>query len=213
MNSRILSHITRLDRVLIALVVALVLTGCRRQENLSEGTRNVFETIVPEDSTTMEVDSVDTEMRAQLESEAVLQRVEDIYNVVKAEFSRRGSAVENELLDKAYCSSDWNKLLLAVRYKEHLTGTLFFEINHWSMTTDTELVSFEEFEVTDLYVQGQEKYATVKFTVYESDTWIPAKLDLVYENGQWLIDDFHNLKYLIDVKERMWYYLQNDSLM
>lgn len=213
MNSRILSHILRRDLVPFVIALSLVLTGCKKQENLSEGTRNVFEAIVPEDSTMMEVDSLDTEMRTQLESEIVLQRVEEIYNVVKSEFRRRGSAVEDELLDKAYCSQDWNKLLLAVRYKEHLTGTMFFEINHWSMTTDTELVSFEEFEVSDLYVSGQEKYATVRFTVYEADTWTPAKLDMVYENGQWLIDNFHNLKYLIDVKQRMWDYLQNDNLM
>lgn len=156
-------------------------------------------------------DSLQTEMNFILEREAVLQRVKDIYGVVKAEFLRRGSSVENELLDKAYCSRDWNKLLLAVRYKEHLTNTLFFEVNHWSMTTETGVVWFDEFEVDNL-VLGPKKTATVSFVVYESDTYIPAKVDMVYENGQWLIDNFYNMKYVMDLRERMWYFLEHDMM-
>jgi len=197
----------------VAFIVApLWLCGCKDGGQKEEhGSANVFETVVPHEAKSS-TDSVDTEMRVQLETEAVMQRVTDIYGVVKDEFMRRGSSVENELLDKAYCSKDWNKLLMAVHYKENLTGVLFFEVNHWSMTQDSELVSFEEFQVTDLFVSDSVKTATVAFTVYGSDTWTPAKISMVYEDGAWKIDNFHNLKYALDVKERMWYYLQHDFM-
>ncbi len=212
MMSCIFKHIREWLPVLAVAAVAAVLAGCRQQPLAPEPTANVFETVVPEEERGFMADSLDTEMRLQMEKEAVMQRVRDIYGVVRDEFLRRGSSVENELLDKAYCSESWNKLLMAVRYKEHLTGTLFFEVNHWSMMTDTDLVTFEEFELKDIYVEGPHKTATVAFTVYGYDTWAPAQIDLVYENGKWMIDNFHNLKYMLDVRERMWYYLQNDMM-
>lgn len=156
-------------------------------------------------------DSNPVEMNYILERQAVLERVKDIYRVVRGEFLRHGSSVENELLDKAYCSKDWNSLLLAVRYKEFQTNTLFFEVNRWSMTTESSLVWFDEFEVTSLAFAPQ-KTASVSFVVYEDNTYTPAKLDLVYENGQWMIDNFYNMKYGLNLKERMWYYLENDIM-
>ena len=194
------------------LTLVLVLAGCKEptREPASLQDAAPVATIV-EDTTQQVVDTLQSEMNFILEREAVLQRVKDIYGVVKAEFLRRGSSVENELLDKAYCSQDWNKLLLAVRYKEHLTNTLFFEVNHWSMTTESGVVWFDEFEVTNLTL-GPEKRATVAFTVYEDDTYVPAQVDMVYENGQWLIDNFYNMKYMMDIRERMWYFLETDMM-
>lgn len=205
----------RIVRRLLAvalLALPLGLAGCRERAPGHARRGSVFETVVPDDARVHHSDTASTEMKAQLEKAAVLQRVRDIYTVVRAEFMRRGSSVENELLDKAYCSKSWNKLLMAVHYKENLTGTLFFELNHWSMTQDSELVTFEEFEVTDIYVEEPVMTASVAFTVYGMDSWTPAKINLVYEDGQWKIDNFQNLKYMLDVKERMWYYLQHDMM-
>ena len=212
MISPVLRHIASRLLLFVCLVVTSGLSACRERQEEAVSSGNVFATVVPDDDGQPATDTADMEMRVQMEREAVLQRVRDIYGVVRSEFMRRGSSVENELLDKAYCSKSWNKLLMAVHYKENLTGTLFFELNHWSMTQDSELVSFEEFEVTDIYVDGPVRTATVAFTVYGMDTWTPAKINLVYEDGQWKIDNFHNLKYLLDVKERMWYYLQHDMM-
>ena len=202
--------------MLSLLAMLFVMAGCKEptREPAKLLTEPVSVPVIVEDSTATSEEMADTlqsEVSFMLEREVVLERVKDIYGVVRSEFMRHGSAVENELLDKAYCSKDWNKLLLAVRYKEHLTNRLFFEVNHWSMTTESGLVSFDEFEVTNLVI-GPRRQATVAFTVYEADTYVPAQVDLVYEDGQWVIDNFYNMKYMMDIRERMWYFLENDFM-
>ena len=186
----------------------LLITGCRGGDDRSAQGKGG--TVLAMDTTVM-ADTMSTEMRLKLEAGIVKNRVEGIYRIVKESYMANGGIVQNEILDKCYCSKEWNKLLMAVRYKEHLTNTLFFEVNHWSMTTESGVVWFDEFEVTNLTL-GPEKRATVAFTVYEDDTYVPAQVDMVYENGQWLIDNFYNMKYMMDIRERMWYFLETDMM-
>ena len=73
--------------------------------------------------------------------------------------------------------------------------------------------TFEEFEVTKLVMDEQGKSASVSFVVYEPDTYVPARVDLVFENGRWVIDNFHNLKYMIDVRSAMWNYVAHPYII
>lgn len=170
------------------------------------------EQIVEQASIMSTPDSVKSEMALQLEREALLERVRAIYTLVKHECIYLGGSVDNDMLDKSFCSKSWNKLLMAVRSKEHNTGTLFFEVNKWTMTYDSDLVSFDEFEVQDLNNDANEMTATVNFTVYASDTYTPARIELVYEDGNWKIDNFYHLKYGLNLRSQMWDYLGNDLI-
>lgn len=170
------------------------------------------EPIVEQASIMSTPDSVKSEMALQLEREALLERVRAMYTLVKHECIYLGGSVDNDMLDKSFCSKSWNKLLMAVRSKEHNTGTLFFEVNKWTMTYDSDLVSFDEFEVQDLNVDANEMTATVNFTVYASDTYTPARIELVYEDGNWKIDNFYHLKYGLNLRSQMWDYLGNDLI-
>lgn len=170
------------------------------------------EQIVEQASIMSTPDSVKSEMALQLEREALLERVRAIYTLVKHECIYLGGSVDNDMLDKSFCSKSWNKLLMAVRSKEHNTGTLFFEVNKWTMTYDSDLVSFDEFEVQDLNMDANEMTATVNFTVYASDTYTPARIELVYEDGNWKIDNFYHLKYGLNLRSQMWDYLGNDLI-
>jgi hypothetical protein len=156
-------------------------------------------------------DSVKTEMALKLEREAVLERVRTIYRVVKQECMYMGGSVDSDLLDLSFCSKSWNKLLMAVRSKEHNTGTLFFEVNKWTMAYESGLVDFDEFEVSDLTIgPDNERTATVTFMVYDSDSYTPARIELVYEDGNWKIDNFYHLKYMLNMRLMMSQYLGND---
>jgi hypothetical protein len=156
-------------------------------------------------------DSVKTEMALKLEREAVLERVRTIYRVVKQECMYMGGSVDSDLLDLSFCSKSWNKLLMAVRSKEHNTGTLFFEVNKWTMAYESGLVDFDEFEVSDLTIgPDNERTATVTFMVYDSDSYTPARIELVYEDGNWKIDNFYHLKYMLNMRSMMSQYLGND---
>ena len=156
-------------------------------------------------------DHLASEMAVQVESGIVLEHVRNVYNLVRHETQNMGGSVDSDLLDKAYCSKSWNELLMAVRKKEFETSNTFFEVNHWTMAYDTNQVSFDEFEVKYCYIgANNERFASVDFTVYTPDTYMPARIDLVYEDGAWKIDNFHHLKYMMDMKECMWVFLQND---
>lgn len=170
------------------------------------------EPIVEQASIMSTPDSVKSEMALQLERKALLERVRAMYTLVKHECIYLGGSVDNDMLDKSFCSKSWNKLLMAVRSKEHNTGTLFFEVNKWTMTYDSDLVSFDEFEVQDLNMDANEMTATVNFTVYASDTYTPARIELVYEDGNWKIDNFYHLKYGLNLRSQMWDYLGNDLI-
>lgn len=170
------------------------------------------EQIVEQASIMSTPDSVKSEVALQLKREALLERVRAMYTLVKHECIYLGGSVDNDMLDKSFCSKSWNKLLMAVRSKEHNTGTLFFEVNKWTMTYDSDLVSFDEFEVQDLNMDANEMTATVNFTVYASDTYTPARIELVYEDGNWKIDNFYHLKYGLNLRSQMWDYLGNDLI-
>lgn len=162
--------------------------------------------------TTLVSDTLSSEVSAMIERGVVLEQVKTIYSIIKKECTYFGGSIDNDLLDKAFCSKSWNQLLMAVRRQEYLTNTLFFEVNHWTMSHDTNLVNFEEFEVRNCVFTADEKRAQVDFTVYEAETYTPARIELVYEDGQWKIDNFYHLKYMFNMRERMWEYLDNSPM-
>ena len=157
-------------------------------------------------------DTLTTEISAEVERGVVLERVQNIYSLIKQECTYMGGSTDSDLLDKAFCSESWNQLLMAVRRQEYLTNTLFFEVNHWTMSHDTELVNFDEFQVRNLVISEDEMRAQVDFTVSEPDNYIPARIELVFEDGQWKIDNFYHLKYMFNLRERMWEFLDDQSM-
>lgn len=158
-------------------------------------------------------DSLKSEMALALEREVVLDRVKCIYTLIQHENTYMGGSVDSDMLDKTFCTKRWNQLLMAVRAKEHQTNTLFFEVNRWTMAYNSELIDFDEFEVADLIIgPNNHKTAVVNFTVYDPDSYTPARIELVYEDGQWKIDNFYHLKYMLNLRQCMYRYLDNDML-
>lgn len=195
---------------LVVFAMLLTLTGCQKSSSVSvlNETADLKESHIQASA-----DSVNTEMKMTIERGIVLDNVKNIYSLVRAENMFHGGSHESEWFDKAFCSKSWNKLLMAVRCKEDRTGTIFFEIDRWSMTRyGGELVSFDEFEVDNVWTNGKQMRASVSFVVYETETYTPARIDLVYEDGRWLIDNFHNLRYMLDVRNSMLAYLANDFI-
>lgn len=193
--------------MLIASALLLTATSCRRA--VSEDDDSSLAMVGNQAS----ADSVNMEVQVNVERGVVLERVKSIYRLVKSEYMQRGGSYDSELFDKAFCSKSWNDMLMDVHRKEHQTGTLFFEINPWSMTRYSGvMVSFDEFEVDIVDITSKRKRASVTFTVYEDDTYTPARIDLICENGCWKIDNFYNLKYGLDVRNCMWEYLAHDII-
>ena len=102
---------------------------------------------------------------------------------------------------------------MAVRCKESETGRLFFEVDRWSMMREQKsYVSFENFKVDDVWFDGSQKRAVVSFEVFDNEIYTPARIELVYVDKHWMIDDFHNLRYMIDMRSSMLEYLCQEML-
>ena len=194
-------------------VASCVFSSCQgsQKEAATDSSNSDSIQILGTDSTLVS-DTLQSEVSAMLERGVVLERVQTIYSLIKQECTYMGGSTDSDLLDKAFCTKSWNQLLMAVRRQEYLTNTLFFEVNHWTMSHDSDLVSFEEFEVRNMVFTDEEKRAQVDFTVYEDNSYIPARIELVYEDGQWKIDNFYHLKYMFNLRERMWEYLDNNQM-
>ena len=194
----------------LAIVVSIMFVGCQGASNGTPACCDSTEVIKAD--TTMLSDTLHSEVSAMLQRGVVLERVKTIYSLIHQECSYLGGSTDSDLLDKAFCSDSWNQLLMAVRRQEFLTNTLFFEVDHWTMTHDTDIVRFDEFEVRNCMFVDDEMRAQVDFTVYEENTYTPARVELVYENGEWKIDNFYNLKYMLNLRERMWQYLDDETM-
>ena len=188
------------------ITMLLMFTGCNRGSN-----NNKERDIVAKD-TTKTIIQKNSEIQMEMERAIVLDRVKNIFRVVSEDQRSMSGFVMSGLCDRAFCSKSWNELMMAVKRKEYLTSTLFFEIDYWTMTRDPELVTFEEFEVTKLVMDDQKKSASVSFVVYEPDTYVPARVDMIYENGRWVIDNFYDLRYMLNLRHCMWNYLNHDIL-
>lgn len=182
----------------------LMFSGCQRGSNNDKTSQLVAK------DTTKTIIQKNSEIQMEMERAIVLDRVKNIFRVVSEDQRSMSGFVMSGLCDRAFCSKSWNELMMAVQRKEYLTSTLFFELDYWTMTRDPELVTFEEFEVTKLVMDEQGKSASVSFVVYEPDTYIPARVDLVFENGRWVIDNFYDLRYMLNLRHCMWNYLNHD---
>ena len=194
----------------VFLVTGLIFSSCMGSSKGAPESGSTNEKI---DKDTVKSDSIVSEMALAIERQVVLERVRSIYGLIKQECTYLGGSVDNDWLDKSFCSKRWNDLLMAVRRKEFQTNSLFFEVNRWTMTYDSNLISFDEFEVEDCFIgPNNEKTATVNFTVFASDTYTPVRLELVYEDGQWKIDNFYHMKYMLNLRQCMYRYIGSDML-
>lgn len=202
--------LVRLLGIVFLLVVSVSLTSCGGFRK--GGPEGDGESMITQQKSSP-IKSENSEMALALERETVLDRVKRIYTIIHQECTYLGGSVDSDLLDKTFCSKRWNQLLMAVRAKEFQTNTLFFEVNRWTMAYDPDLINFDEFEVSDIYISpNNQKTAVVNFTVFDMDSYTPARLELVYEDGQWKIDNFHHMKYMLDLRQSMYHYLHNDML-
>ncbi len=197
-------------RWIFALPLLMMIAGC--QANKGGDSRNYVTSVQTQDAS-VALSKEQSEMQLQMESGIVLEQVRDLYRQVRQNTMNTAGASMGDMFDRMYCSKSWNKMLMAVRAKESETGSYFFEIDHWTMMRDPQVVSFDEFEIQNVSVLDSVKTAQVKFIAYGYDSYTPAVIDLVCENGRWVIDNFRDLKYKLDVRESMRYFLRKEDVI
>ena len=208
----VLTKIRIIKYALVAFALVIIMAGC--QSSGHKTAQN--DSSVLEDSfmLTPTADTLSSEMSVEVQQGIVLEKVKDIYRLIRAEYMAHGGSFDNEMFDRTFCSKSWNKLMMKVHRKEDRTGTLFFEINHWSMSRAAgNFLFFDEFEVKYFNTHRKDKRAVVSFTVFEDYTFTPARVELVYEDNQWKIDNFYNLRYGLNVRTAMWNYIHRPYII
>ena len=115
----------------------------------------------------------------------VKQRVEFIYNTVFAAYNNNN----NTDFDSKFCSQDWNKNLNKAKEIQEKTGDLIIDADYWVMGQDFQNLQLKNVKVVN--VSGNRATVKVFFHNFKDTT---ATVKLVFERGDWFIDDFDDWK-------------------
>ena len=130
--------------------------------------------------------------------EYLKQRVQSIYANVTLFYNRldslrqtgEGEPTSWPDFDSLYCSDDWNSKVAAVTAidEQHEGMQGFFEWSYWTCAQDFGFMFASDVEVIDK--TGNQ--GTVSLTLHNGDMAVPLLLSMVYEKGDWQIDEITN---------------------
>ena len=143
----------------------------------------------------------------------LIQRVSNIYKDVCNQYNAAQDSpnlydkLSKMNFDSLYCSEEWNDLVSKVnKYDEEHNpdGIGFFDFDYWIMGQDFQDMSFHDVKVISM----NDNEATVSLTLVNFSD-IKLKLSMVYERGDWYIDNFENLSMEFELKNSMKEYLKS----
>lgn len=120
---------------------------------------------------------------------AIYSHVTNFYNSLY-QLRTAGGAVPTVWpdLDRLYCSDDWNRVLQSVQQAEADDGESLFDWSYWTCSDTLELLWVNHLEVVD-HTGDQ---GTVSLVVHNGQKAVPVLLTMVYERGDWYIDEITN---------------------
>ena len=143
--------------------------------------------------------------RQKLTEEMITKRVKEIYNAYI------NSDEDERTLDETYCSDEWQDIVEDVEnndLRNHQGEVGFFDWNYWTQAQDSGNMSVSNLKVTELTVDS----ATVEMILHNLGTKTPMQLRLIFEDGEWVIDDFINKSGdIFDWKKEMLKYLDEEK--
>lgn len=190
--------------ICLGLVSILMLAACGNK------TANNGDNTEPEDSVIM-LDGPGSvyEPTAKEMEESALAKVKEVYEAVGKAYSSEDWQAQSNTLDKKFCSKDWNATVAAVLEKDESSGAEmgFFDADYWVMGQDFD----KNIHATDLSLEKilmddtpWEAAVTLKLHNFSD---IPVRVNLVYEDGAWKVDDLTDLSSDLDWKASMKEYL------
>lgn len=143
--------------------------------------------------------------RQKLTEEMITKRVKEIYNAYI------NSDEDERTLDETYCSDEWQDIVEDVEnndLRNHQGEVGFFDWNYWTQAQDSGNMSVSNLKVAELTVDS----ATVEMILHNLGTKTPMQLRLIFEDGEWVIDDFINKSGdIFDWKKEMLKYLDEEK--
>lgn len=130
----------------------------------------------------------------EVSQQDVINRVYEIYSVVYTIYNAWASGDTTVSLmeydfDSEYCSRDWNHMVARVdaydnNHEEIEMG--FFDADYWVMGQDAQDLSISDVNLVSF--QGDK--AVVEFDRENCGSTSHVRLEMVYEDGEWKIDNF-----------------------
>lgn len=139
--------------------------------------------------------------------ELIAERVSAIYEAVADAYPEINDITpENDKLDDAFCSAEWNTLVQMVNSKdaENIGKGSFFDSDYWVMGQDWGKIS-----ISDLKVDIKDnQHANADFILHNLNRATRVTLELIFESGEWLIGNFIDKSHDKDWKKSMMKYLE-----
>ena len=150
-----------------------------------------------------------TEQTIPADPEYIKERVKAIYEAVAVAYPNIPDITpSNDSLDLAFCSNQWQTLVVMVNAKdaEEMGVDRFFEADYWIMGQDWGVIS-----VSDIKVDLKDNtHADVSLILHNLSA-IKVKLEMVFERGEWYIDNFIDQSKDIDWKQKMTEHLEKKA--
>ena len=138
-----------------------------------------------------------------------LETVQEVYEAVGQAYCSEDWQTQSNELDKEYCSKDWNATVKAVIEKDNQTPEEmgFFDADYWVMGQDfSKKIYATDLNLERLLMDDTPWEAAVTLKLHNFSE-IPVRVNLIYEGGEWKVDDLTDLSNDLDWKKSMKEYL------
>ena len=138
-----------------------------------------------------------------------LETVQEVYEAVGQAYSSEDWQTQSNELDKKFCSKDWNATVKAVIEKDNQTPDEmgFFDADYWVMGQDfSKKIYATDLNLEKLLMDDTPWEAAVTLKLHNFSE-IPVRVNLIYEGGEWKVDDLTDLSNDLDWKKSMKEYL------
>ena len=138
--------------------------------------------------------------------EIIEERVRTIYKAVAAAYPEINDiSPSNDSLDFAFCTGQWQTLVEMVNEKDasNMGRSGFFKADYWIMGQDWGRISASNIKAN----VKNDTHADVTLTLHNLSD-IRVKLEMIFERGEWLIDNFIDQSHNKNWKQSMIKYLE-----
>lgn len=157
-----------------------------------------------------------SETTPSLDTSALVQRVNDIYDATFKRYNMVDSAADTHEMptagaDSLFCSQDWNDWTHKVRSADEALaadGMMgFFEADYWIMGQD-----WQDLSVSDVRVVSMtDSTAVTELNLHNCGNVTAVRLEMVNDNNEWKIDNFIDVTNNVDWKANMKEYMNNQE--
>lgn len=167
-------------------------------------------TLIPSGNEAPAIETAQQEETNMASPEIIEARVNAIYDAVAAAYPELHEIPPStDSLDIAFCSAQWQTLVEMVNNKdsEEMGEERFFTSDYWIMGQDYGKISIDDVKVE---LKDDNNHANVSLILHNLSD-IKVKLEMVFENGEWKIDNFIDQSKNLNWKENMIKHLEKKS--